>query len=87
MFHEGQTEKPFEDALKAMKVGDISDLVRTRYGYHIIKLTQVNEARQMSFDEARQKIKTRIEKERRKKLYAAWIDSLKQKYEVKRFVE
>lgn len=87
MFHEGQTEKPFEDALKKLSVGEVSDLVRTRYGFHIIKLTQINEPRQLSFDEMKLKIKTRLEKERHDKLYAEWIDELKEKYKVERFVD
>ena len=85
MFHEGQTEKPFEEALLKLKVGEISDLVWTRFGFHIIKLTQVNEPRQLSFDEMQLKIKERIEKERRDRLYAEWIDGLKAEYKVSRF--
>jgi parvulin-like peptidyl-prolyl isomerase len=87
MFHEGQTEKPFEDALLKLKVGEISDLVKTRYGFHIIKLTQVNEPRQMTFDETRLKIKSKLEKTQRDKLYGEWLDSLKQNYKVERTVE
>ncbi len=87
MFHEGQTEKPFEEALLKLKVGDISDLVKTRFGFHIIKLTQVNEPRQLSFDEVRLKIKATLEKNRRDQVYAEWLASLKQKYAVERTVE
>jgi len=87
MFHEGQTEKPFEEALKGLKVGEISDLVRTRYGFHIIKLTQVNEPRQLSYEEMHEKIKARLTKEHHDKLYAEWIDSLKQKYKVEKVGE
>lgn len=87
MFHEGQTEKSFEDALLKMKVGDVSDMVKTRFGFHIIKLTQVNEPRQMSLDEVRSNIKSTLEKERRDTLYAEWIESLKQKYKVVRLAE
>jgi parvulin-like peptidyl-prolyl isomerase len=87
MFHEGQTEKPFEEALVTMKVGDVSDLVNTRYGFHIIKLTQVNEPRQMTFDEVKLKIKSTLEKERRDNIYAEWIESLRKKYKVERFAE
>jgi len=87
MFHEGQTEKPFEDALKKMAVGDISDLVQTRFGFHIIKLTQINEPRQLSFDEVRLKIKATLEKDRHDNLYAEWLESLKQKYKVERLAE
>ncbi len=87
MFHEGQTEKSFEGALLKMKVGDVSDLVQTRHGFHIIKLTQVNEPRQMSFEEVRSKIKSTLEKERRDQIYSEWLESLKQKYKVVRLAE
>lgn len=87
MFHDGQTEKPFEDALKTLKVGEISDLVKTRYGFHIIKLTQVNEPRQLAFDEMRHKLKTRLEKEQHDELYAAWMDELKQKYPLEKLID
>ncbi len=87
MFHEGQTEKAFEEELLKLKVGQISELVKTRFGYHIIKLTQVNEARQMSFEEMRLKVKERIEKDRRDKIYKDWIEMLSNKYKVERFVD
>ncbi|MCJ7453690.1 MAG: SurA N-terminal domain-containing protein [Steroidobacteraceae bacterium] len=45
--------QPFADALFAMQVGEISDPVKTQFGYHVIQLEEVQPARQRSFDEVR----------------------------------
>lgn len=55
-FSEGQMEKPFEDAAFKLKKGEISDLVRTRFGYHIIKVEDIKEAGTKTLDEVRDQI-------------------------------
>ena len=79
-FHEGQTVKAFEDAVIKMQPGEISDPVRTRFGYHIIKLTAVEEARQMRFDEMEDKIRADLEQKQRDALLENWVNELREKY-------
>lgn len=55
-FSSGEMVKPFEEAAFKMKTGEISDLVRTPFGYHIIKVEDVKEARTKPLEEVREKI-------------------------------
>jgi peptidyl-prolyl cis-trans isomerase D len=55
-FSSGQMVKPFEDAAFKLKKGEISDLVRTPFGYHIIKVEDTKAARTKSFEEVRKQI-------------------------------
>lgn len=59
----GKFVPPFEAAAYALKPGEISDLVRTRFGYHIIKLNEKREARQQGFDEVKGSIIAALRKE------------------------
>ena len=79
-FHSGQIVKEFEDAITGLNPGDIAGPVETLAGFHVIKLTEVNEARQLSFDEVKDKIRQAQEKKRYDLLYADWMAGLKKKY-------
>jgi peptidyl-prolyl cis-trans isomerase D len=49
----GVMEKPFEDAVFAMKAGDISAPVRTDFGWHVLQVREVKGATQQTFEQAR----------------------------------
>lgn len=79
-FHEGQVVPEFEEALLALEPGQVSDLVRTRFGFHIIQLVEINEPRQMHLDEMRERIRAQLEKEQGEELTQAWMDGLRKRY-------
>src|SRR3546814_9579678 len=51
--HDGGMVQPFEDALFAMQPGDVSEPVKTDFGWPVIKLREVRSGQQTSFEEAR----------------------------------
>jgi peptidyl-prolyl cis-trans isomerase D len=69
-FGRGAMVKPFEDAVFAMKKGDISDVVESDFGYHIIKLTDVKEPKLKTFDEVRAGIESDLKTQQAKTKYA-----------------
>lgn len=55
-FSQGRMVKEFEDVAFKMKVGEVSEPVKTRFGYHIIKLTDRREDRKKPFEEVKEQI-------------------------------
>lgn len=52
-FERGMMTKPFEDAVFSMKPGDVSEPVRSEFGFHIIRLDDIKKAAVKPFDEVR----------------------------------
>jgi peptidyl-prolyl cis-trans isomerase D len=63
-FGRGQMAREFEEAAFALQPGEISDLVRTPFGLHIIKVTDRREATTRTLDEVRGQIEDQIKWER-----------------------
>ncbi|HEV2495663.1 MAG TPA: peptidyl-prolyl cis-trans isomerase [Terriglobia bacterium] len=59
----GQTVKEFENAAFSMKPGQVSDLVKTIYGFHIIKVEDKQNAHLQTFDEVKNQISTDLERQ------------------------
>jgi peptidyl-prolyl cis-trans isomerase D len=60
----GQTVKPFEDTAFSLKPKEISGLVKTEYGYHILQVLDHEQAHQRTFDEVRAQLSEEFRKQR-----------------------
>jgi peptidyl-prolyl cis-trans isomerase D len=69
-FSRGAMVKPFDDAVFAMKSGEISNVVESEFGYHIIQLTGQRGGEKKSFDSVRAEIEAEVKKQLAQKRYA-----------------
>lgn len=62
--------KPFEEAVFSMRKGEISDVVETDFGYHVIMLTDVKTPRQPSFEELRPSLEAELRQQQAQRKFA-----------------
>ena len=67
----------FENVVFGMKKGDVSDIIESEFGYHILTITDVREARvKLSFDDVREEIANNLMLQKRKRVYEDLVASL-----------
>jgi len=81
-FGRGQMVKEFEDAAFSMKKGEISEPVKTQFGYHIIKLTDHISASDSSLEDVKEDIRKNCIIAKQDKVYLDKKAELKEKYKV-----
>jgi len=82
-FERGDMIKNFEDAAFALKIGEVSDLVRTPLGFHIIRMDERNPTDKIPFEEAKIEIKFKLKQERSDKMLEQYVEELKSKANIK----
>jgi len=76
-FGKGSMIPEFEKVVFSMKEGEISSVVKTQFGYHIIKLTGKRPAGTRSFEESKELIKAKLLPEKQQEIFTKLKDELK----------
>jgi len=78
LFTRDKMVKSFADAAFAMKVGEISDLVESPFGYHIIKVTEHHDPNQTTFEKAKTDIISQLTDQKMQESVDKYVKSLRE---------
>lgn len=81
--HRGRLVEEVEDVAFSLKEGQVSDVIESIFGFHIIKAGGRKEAETIGFDEAKSKLRMELEQKRYEDLRTNYIHSLKEKTAVR----
>jgi parvulin-like peptidyl-prolyl isomerase len=75
----GQMVPQFEEAVFSLKKGELSQPVRTEYGYHLIQVTDITPEAQIPYEEVKEKIRSALLAQRQADTWEAWLEGTKEK--------
>jgi peptidyl-prolyl cis-trans isomerase C len=86
-FGRGQMAKPFEEAAFALRSGEVSDIVETKFGYHLIEVIDRKPETTVALEDVRGRIEQYLKQQKVQENVRMYVEDLKEEADVKRLVE
>jgi peptidyl-prolyl cis-trans isomerase C len=86
-FRKGQMVKPFEEAAFSLPPDKVSDIVETRFGYHLIKVIDKKPESTIAYEQVKDKLQNFLKQQKVHEKVNDHIEKLKSKAKVERFLK
>jgi foldase protein PrsA len=86
-FAKGEMVAEFDEKAFTMKKGEISEPVKTEFGYHIIKVTDKKEAKEAVLDEHKEEVKDLLFDQALQTEYGTWLEEQKEEYKIENLLK
>jgi foldase protein PrsA len=86
-FPRGTMVTEFDDAAFSLPINEISDPVKSDYGYHIIKVEEKKEAKEANIEDSKATIKETLIDQKLETEYSTWLEEKKKDYDIENSLE
>ena len=86
-FPRGKMVPEFEEKAFSLKVGEVSDPVKSDHGYHIIEVLEKKKAKKAKFKDHKDEVKNKLIDEKMQTEYVTWLDEKRESYDIKNELE
>ncbi len=83
-FPRHQMVPEFSDVAFEMEPGDISEPVRSQFGFHVIQLVDIQEGGEANFEDARSDIELQLTHQKRQEVFQEFLEELKEEVQIER---
>ena len=85
-FQRGQMVKSFEDAALALKTEEVSDIVETKFGYHVIKTVDKKPEKTIAYKDVKDDLAQHLKQEKTKEEVNKYVQKLREKSKIEKFL-